>query len=499
MAMSSGTIPTADDGTSRVPATRHPGFPSSDRTTGRAADLADRFAVAADRGWLTVLLGFFAVKQVLLVFLLGPFSGHDEVDHFWYVQRLAQGHGLGEVGVVELPPEASQYARFVADYPLNSEVIQPPLYHGALALVSHLLPADTQHELYLLRLLSVVGGLVVVWLAYALARTIFPMDPAVRIGVPVFVALQPQLSFEAAIVNHDIVVIALATAGCLVGVRVVRDGLTWQRGLAMGLIGAAGLWTKVTFGLVLPVFALAILFAAWPGIIAVVRGRGRGFLRLVGTLIVPGGLALLLPIVLILPWFIRNVRLYGDPTGAARLQEVSDYGLSAMTLSEMFGTPGFWRGRLDDFWANYGWREIPWDTSLALPIYLLWGVAGLGLVALLIRELASLRSDRIIRLFDPFQRRALALVVTLVAMMIVAVLYVGLLQFTQSRFAFPAMAGFGLLTVLGYAAWVPHRWRWLVPVGLTIGLIVLNAVVLVRFVVPYYVGPGGGEFSVPPR
>ncbi|HEV2527766.1 MAG TPA: hypothetical protein VGT61_04845 [Thermomicrobiales bacterium] len=484
-----------------------PGAPaisrSADRgpsiTDARSAGLLAQFALAADRGWLTVLLSFFAVKQILLVFLLGPFSGHDEVDHYWYIQRLAQGHGLGEVGVVELPPEASGYARYVADYPLNSEVIQPPLYHGMLALVSHLLPSDTQHELYLLRLLSVLGGIVVVWLAYALARTIFPADPVVRIGVPVFVALQPQLAFEAAIVNHDIVIIGLATAGCLVAVRCVRDGLTWQRALTMGMIGTAGLWTKMTFGLVLPVFALAIAITVWPELWSVLQRRGRGIAALVRRAAPATMLALVLPLVLVSPWFIRNYRLYGDPTGATRLQEVSDYALSAMTLPEMLGSPGFWRGRLDDFWGNYGWREIPWDTSLALPVYLVWAVAGLGIVALVVREVAFLSSARVQPVFDAFQRRALALVATLGAMMIVAILYVGLLQFTQSRFAFPAMAGFGMFTVLGFAAWVPARWRWVVLIGLATALIVLNAVVLVRFVIPYYVGPGGGEFVVPPR
>ena len=499
MSMLPGSLsPTAEPATV-VPLAHRVVDPVPSRHRSRLIDLSDRFALAADRGWLAVLLGFFTVKQILLVFLIGPFSGHDEVDHYWYIERLASGHGLGEVGVVELPPEAGAYARYVADYPLNSEVIQPPLYHGLLALVSRVLPADTQHELYALRLFSVLVGILVVWLSYGLSRAVFPADPVVRIGVPVFVALQPQLAFEAAIVNHDIVVVALATAGCLLAVQSVRDGLTFRRSLGMGLIGAAGIWTKVTFGLVLPVFALAIVLAVGPALRSVVGRRGRGMSSLLRSMVLAVSLALVLPLVLALPWFLRNYQLYGDPTGASRLQDISDYSLSAMTLPEMLGSPGWWRGRLDDFWGNYGWREIPWDTPVALPVYLIWAIAGLGFVALLIRELAAIGSPRVTPVFDAYQRRALALVIGLVIMMIVAVLYVGLLQFTQSRFAFPAIAGFGMLTTLGFAAWVPARWRWLVPIGMTVGLIVLNALILIRFVVPYHVGPGGGEFVVPPR
>ena len=114
--------------------------------------------LGADRVWLTALLAFFAVKQVLFVFLFGPFSGHDEVDHFWYVQRLAAGFGLGVVGDVELPPAAEPYAHYVADYPLNSEVIQPPLYHLGLAAVGDLLPGGTLTTLYEYRLISVALG-----------------------------------------------------------------------------------------------------------------------------------------------------------------------------------------------------------------------------------------------------------------------------------------------------------------------------------------------------
>ena len=36
----------------------------------------------ADRGWLLPLCFLFVLKGALLVFAVGPFTGHDEVDHF---------------------------------------------------------------------------------------------------------------------------------------------------------------------------------------------------------------------------------------------------------------------------------------------------------------------------------------------------------------------------------------------------------------------------------
>lgn len=481
-----------------LPVVGHPGpDPTSrSRPVSRLPRSIRALVLPADRPWLTALLLLFLVKQILLVIIIGPFSGHDEVDHFWYAQRLADGDGVGIVGDVELPPAAQAYDRYVADYPLNSEVIQPPLYHLALAALSRLLPGDTLGTLLEFRLISVTLGSLVVLLCYLIGRQLFPNEISVRMGVPVFVALQPQFSFEAAIVNHDILVILLATLGCYLTFRGVEKGFGWRRSLALGLISAAGLWTKVSFGLIIPVFVLGLLITHF----AELRGqwshpwkwghRSR-------SVIIDGLLIVALPLLAILSWFVRNQRLYGDPTGSARLTEVSDYALSASTYREMILSPVFWRGRLDDFWGNYGWREIPWDTPISLVVYLCWGVAALGCLALILRQLLSWRVSALPAIFDAYQAKCLVLSASAIGLMVFGVLYVGTLQFTQARFAFPAMFAFALFTILGFGAWVPANWRWVIPLAILLGLLTLNLLVAVEFVIPYYVGPGGGEFVVP--
>src|SRR5687768_4447874 len=101
-----------------------------------------------DRGrddrWLAPLLVLFTLKGILLVLVVGPFSGHDEVDHFYYVERLATGNGLGVVGEVDLPAAAAPYRAFVADFPTNAEVIQPPLYHALLVPLYLATPGGTE-------------------------------------------------------------------------------------------------------------------------------------------------------------------------------------------------------------------------------------------------------------------------------------------------------------------------------------------------------------------
>jgi 4-amino-4-deoxy-L-arabinose transferase-like glycosyltransferase len=430
---------------------------------------------AGDKRWLVRLLLLFLLKGVLLVAVFDPFTGHDEVDHFAYIERLAQGDGLGVVGETRLPAWTVPYQAYVADYPYNAEMIQPPLYHVLLVPLYWAIPGDHVTKLLGLRLVSVVLGAVVVWLAYLIAATIFPDEPHMRAAVPIFVALQPQFSFEAAIVNHDILLTVLASCLMLLLVRGVLGDLTRRRLVVIGLVAGAGLWTKASFGLMLPVAAAAIAIVArdqrWP--------RRRWLQAL--------ALGLGLPLLIASPWFVRSYLLYGDPTGAQRLREIPGFGEQAAGWLDMIASPVFWRGRLEDFWGNYGWRLIPFDPGTYTAIYVLWGIAGIGLLALIGREV--IRRTRQQRTWLTRQQwQAVGLIGMWVGALIWGVLYVGTIQFTQSRFAFPAMAGFGLLTAVGYAAVLPRPLRPFLPLGMFVALVLLNVITAIRFVIPFYFG-----------
>jgi hypothetical protein len=436
--------------------------------------------LAGDRCWLIPLLVLFVAKGVVLIAIVAPFTGHDEVDHFYYIARLAHGDGLGVVGEVDLPPAAAPYQACVADYPTNAEVIQPPLYHLLLVPVFWVVPGGDIAKLEVMRFVSLGLGVVIVWLAYAIARIGFPGEFWVRAGVPVFVAFQPQFSFEAGIVNHDILVIFLSSLLIYFLMKWLPTGYTRERQLWLAAICAAGLWTKTSFGLVLPVVALCAWFAR--------RDEGQRWWRAVTDVAVVWGFALLIA----LPWFIRSYLLYGDPTGARRLHTLSDYGAQASTYREMVSSAVFWRGLLEDFWGNYGWRLVPFDIGTYQAIELVWAAAGAGLVALLIRMIwRRVRGRAEVFSHDQYQRQVLAIVTLWVVLMIYGVLYIGTIQFTQSRFAFPAMIGFGMLTVVGLGQWAPKRGRPVLLPLLVIALVLLNVVVAIRFLIPFYFGAGG--------
>lgn len=452
---------------------------------------ANALNLGADRVWFRPLVTFFVLKQLLFLTLFAPFTGHDEVDHYWYIARLGSGDGLGVVGEVILPEETWPYRGYVADYPSNAEVIQPPLYHAALAPIWRVLPGDSADRLMVLRLISVLLGALTVLLAYLTARLLFPESLFLRAGVPIFVAMQPQFSFEAAIVNHDILVIALFSWLVFLLLRGLDQGFTARRELGIGLVTAAGLWTKLSFGLALPVIALAVGWAWWE------RRRSwgdplRSLQWLTGSLF----LTTALPLLLLTPWFVRSYWLYGDPTGSQRLSEIREFGNSASSYRQMFTTPAFWRERLEDFWGNYGWRNIPFDLAISQAIWIVWGAAiALGL-ALIAREVGARRWGRRPTL-SYAQVRGMTVVAASVAMLAYGVLYVGTIQFTQSRFIFPGMVGIALLTLVGVDRFLPQRWRPMATPVLLVLLLALNVLTLIRFVIPFYYGPGGGGVLLP--
>jgi 4-amino-4-deoxy-L-arabinose transferase-like glycosyltransferase len=441
----------------------------------RSPRLAFERNAGADLAWLAPLFVIFLLKGILIIFIVAPFTGHDEVDHFFYIERLAHGHGLGEVGETKLPASANAWQLYVADFPNNAEVIQPPLYHALMVPFYWLVPGSPTTKLYALRMTSLIYGIAVVWLSYLLARLVFPDDLFVRSGVPVFVAFQPQFSYEAAIVNHDIQVILLFSLLVYLLLKWMPGGYSRRQQLTLGIVTGLGIWTKTSFGFALPLIAVCLLFAKRD-----TRASWRWFLdALVRTCV--------LPLVIALPWLIRSYWLYGDPTGAKRLHDIPEYGDQASSLGTMVKSPTFWRGRLEDFWGNYGWRLVPFDIGTYHIIFGAWIVAALGLILFLARSIVR-EFRRRPPLLAPFQARALIIIGLWIVLLITGVLYIGTIQFTQSRFAFPAMIGFAMISVFGIAQWAPIRGRPALAPLLVFALTLLNVIVAIRFLIPFYYG-----------
>ena len=97
--------------------------------------------------------------------------------------------------------------------------------------------------------------------------------------------------------------VTLCSAGVTLGVvELLRRGFAWRTALGTAVLLAVAYLSKIT------AIALAV-----PVSYALVRGKKRLSTRLLHASV------LLLTLAIVLPWSLRNVRLYGDPFASAAM------------------------------------------------------------------------------------------------------------------------------------------------------------------------------------
>src|SRR5919112_2518629 len=330
--------------------------------------------------FIVVLLILYAVKQIFSVAAYYPFSGHDELAHFSYVRTLASEGRLPELPDLtawraglrggdppptdEIPAELYPFCRFTLDWYCDPDsprwganpprivtvpgmgyfpsgyqyaANHPPLYYATMApLYAASAAASPVAQQYLLRLAAIPFGLLTVYAAYRATRSLFPGDAFLTVTVPAFVAFQPQISYEAAMVNNDIVAIALTSLilwGVVVG---MRDRFPLRLCAALGVALGLDLLAKGTAITVVPIIAAAVVLGTgwrdWRGLL--VRGVVIG---------IPAAL-------LAGPWYMYLYRTYGDFSGLARVKELQ-YGNGPMgCFYKRLTAPDFIGNRFQETW-----------------------------------------------------------------------------------------------------------------------------------------------------
>lgn len=418
------------------------------------------------------------VRQLVLIAATPPYQGHDEVAHMAYFATLADS---GRVPTLadQIPTALARYSRFTLDWPALYTAPHPPLYYLLGLPVYALAGPSWLARLYALRLFAVPFYLATIWFAYLLAVTIFPKDDFLALTVPAWIAFQPQLGYEGAIVNNDIV--AICAGGCMLWlvVRAWVGGLTEARAAVLGAVLGASLLVKATLLAFVPLAVAPLLALAWTSFHQRARDPSwwRGPLASAAALAIP---AALLP----LPWYLFLYRTYGDLTGGAALQTLQATWSPPQTAGQLLGSPGFYLDRLREYFGDFGWKLIPlfrWQT-IATAALLLLGATGL-LVELL--RLGA-RWQRGLPLPNRSRAGAVALLILANAVFAGAILYLGTVMWlTQARYAFPVAAASGTLLLLGLRALIPPRFRRQ-GAAVTIALFAaFNFLVMSQLVIPY--------------
>jgi 4-amino-4-deoxy-L-arabinose transferase-like glycosyltransferase len=303
------------------------------------------------------------------------------------------------------------------------------------------LQGGTTGAVFLLRLFSVLLGTATAYFTFRLGTALTPLDPALGLLAAAIVAFNPMVLFINASVNNDNLLMFLSAVALWLMVTDVQSeqaGLRGRQTLLLGIVLGLASLTKVSGALLLPVAALAVTFSAW-------RARSwkiwllRGFI-LVATVAAIAGW-----------WYMRNLRLYGELAGIARMVEIAGARPPGFGLTDLRGE---WRSFWYSFWGVFG----AFNVLAPRWFYLLMGgfslLAGAGLALRLARHLRARRL--------PANWQSHTLLVLLIVLTFIGVVRWTLMTLaSQGRLMFGAVAAIAFYLALGWLTWFPQRWqRW---------------------------------------
>ncbi len=335
-----------------------------------------------------ILVGFYS-------WLIPPFEGPDEAQHFAYIEWLALGKGF--------PPQGDA----AWETPIQQEAGQPPIYYFLASLPARLIgvdnpsaiyrenpyfvaplprefpdndnraihyPTDGQPlrggwlALYFARGVTLLFGILLVVSVFGLAREVMPKKPQIATVSALLVAITPQVVYLSGMVSNDIPAAAVSTLVLWLLAVNIRRGPTTARALGLGVAFGVSILIKVnsmTLGIPIAAGFLWLLISKQykPG--KIVRA---GFWSFLGVLLVAAW------------WFARSLIIYGSPLGL----ETHDNTPWVIKSSEELAKPlARWLEVARSYWIALGWgiiRPDGWVYTILFVLSLL-GFGGLGIAS----------------------------------------------------------------------------------------------------------------------
>jgi 4-amino-4-deoxy-L-arabinose transferase-like glycosyltransferase len=466
---------------------------------------------SAEKALLASILLVFVLLGATYSLIVPPFEASDELWHYPMVKTIADTASLP----VQDPKDVG---------PWRQEGSQPPLYYALAALatfwidtsdmaeVRHLNPhvdngiatpdgnvnlvvhrpgsetlpwQGTVLAVHVIRLLSVLMSGAGVLLTYLVVREVLPEQPALALGAMAIHAFTPMVVFIAGSVNNDNLVVPLSSLALLMLLRLLR-----RRGETLRQLVGRYLLLGVLLGLAALTKASSLALTLLTALVVTVRAARRRSAGPEGGAIVEwwaemssakefavGALATLLPLLAIAGWwYLRNLRLYGDPTGLNAFIEILGKRDVPAGLAQL------WRERysfLAGYWGNFGGLNVPMPAWVYAVLNISLVVAGLGLIAALLRS-------------PSLALRGLPFAVCLLWALGVLIPWVQWARVTwssQGRLVFAALPVWSMLLALGWGGWLPRSWRrWVLGVCILF-LLVLSVVAPFVWIRPTYALP----------
>ena len=343
----------------------------------------------------------------------------------------------------------------------------------------------------LLRLISMLCGTVTLIIVYGIGLGLFRSPDRLRLMVggniplallpPAFMAFHPQFIFiNAEIANEPLNILLMAAGlwGCL---RLLNDGPTVCLALFLGVVAGLIAVTKMTGLALVLVIVIAMLIAA-------LRGYSAAKLWQFG--LIAAGLTALFGGW----WYIRNLRIYGDPWQANMYRDF--YGDIQRAITFRDWTGGILAGEVS-FWATFGWLNIVVPEWMYGVYKVLLRIALLGIVVYFVKWLlwrsrgAGEQGGRGEK--SPLLPRSPAPLLLLLASPLASSLILTRLIATeggiQGRQLLPMLPALAIIIVIGYYNLLPGRWFYAGAGLIGSAMAALAVVIPFHFIAPAYAFP----------
>jgi hypothetical protein len=425
------------------------------RSANSGTNLGGKFAAAITPDLLfRFVLGAFAVVTISLAVLIPAWEANDEPDHVRNIETLVSGRWYRiEPDAGYQPHQAPLYYLAIAGWQkvVGIDPWVPTLNANPGAPAAGQFTHDdapAQRRVSVLRLPSIVFGLITIFLTRKIGRVV-GLGEWGSVAAAAILASIPRFVFLSSVVTNDTLAITLGTLSIWLAVR------SWQSkrfsdlvflGVSTGLLLSTKL-TAVPFVAVLT--GLPLLRAAVtrfrgspnaPGSATTAQSR-------FGRSILPPLLPALVMLVVAAPILISNHIRYGDPLAT---QASMDYLRNVIPGLIVSNTAFSWlgisvtSGFLTSFWYTSGWNQFRWRAITYTP---LWVLAGIGLLGLLRGFRSRHREpDDVSQSATPTALLSFGLVGATSSVWILAA---STTQW-QARISFPALSAFAVLVVLGY-------------------------------------------------
>ncbi len=325
-----------------------------------------------------ILILFFALFRGLIYSLsLPPWGLLDEEQHLDYIIKVSEtgkppivGEDFLDDRIINSILETNRHSKFHWPTPeftydenmtlegYSYEGFQGPLFYYLFSLLYLLVPGDILDQLFVLRIFVVIASIFSVFLAYKISHDLLELGEKFSILVSLLTISLPERAFSNARISNDIMleIISLLTI-YLITYSILR-GISWKTSVGLGIVGGLGLITKIAFAGIFIAYLIAFL----------ANIKDENILK---KILVSGFFIALISI----PYFHRNLNLYGDFTGYRGF--ISLYENFASIWTPEFNLPSLYYSLFSSF--KHFWI-IWWNGSIAVSsnfLRILWVILSL--------------------------------------------------------------------------------------------------------------------------